>query len=1056
MQPCPHCGASNPVGATGCSSCGRPFLGEEELFAQFFQKTPQRAIQGRYIVDKAILRGKVAILYRAQDVRSEEQRLLWEFSEIALLTGEEKNNARRAFREQAGFWESLRHPNLAPIADALTVGEKHYLVLDVPQVWALKQLVRSPSLPLEEEHVLSWGAQLAELLAHLHRQTPPIYLGEVQPEDFVVSREGLIQLVNYRLDRLFLPERDVDPRLAGKSPYVAPEVAGRSYTAASDIYGLGMLLYGVISRQVLDSSSHRPASLPNGIPGASRQFQAAILRATRREPGERFPSAAEMRVALWGNEPIYLTPLPAAKKSAPARAAASEARAPAARPASASAAVEAQAGPVESSRILIRPRRLEVEGVTMEQKRSAELAIYNMGEGELEGRLHSQVDWVVLGRTTFRLQPKQAVKVPVTVLGTRLPREGAVDPQAILVDSSAGRRWVSVQAKVVAEPILTLPQGLVDFGEVQGSRLVAARVPIRNSGSGMLSGVLRSRVEWLQVPRAEFVAAPGSDAQVEILLNPAILLPGAHRNDNALVVDSDAGQASIAAQVVLVKPILEVQPSYLDFGAIRRGERGQQTLVVTNAGDGLLDHSLRSQEPWLQVAAPPTRLPAGVRREIVVELDTSALPEGLTESRQALLVRSNGGAVTVPVRVRVLAPRLQIAQAELDFGEVPLGDPAQAVLAVRNSGSAPLHVRLESALAWLAPSRAELEIPAQGSADVVITAETTGFARGQYLELPVGLRVLSDGGEREIPARIWLLRPALEVEPAAIDFGIVDRAIPAERALTIRNRDTGLLEWQLSSEAWWVEIVPPQGVCPAGEEVQVRLVAYALALPPEQGSAAGMLRVASSGGERQLPLSLVVAAPRLDVDFSRVDLGVSVNYAEAEGSFLVFNRGLGPLRGEIALRSSRLTAEPAAFVCDTGMSQVIRVRANTTGLAAGLVSEEGAIAIRSNGGDAILDAFYEVVLQERVTAELPPLTLSEDQTQAQGKLAITNEGYEAVTATIQPSSPRLEITRRSCTVKPGKTLRLQVTLDRAAGGAEPLYFEIAAGKERWRVPVRMA
>ncbi len=1001
------------------------------------------------MVDKPLQRGKVAVLYRARDVRTERPCLLWEFSEIALLTGEEKNRARQSFRELAGFWEALKHPNLAPIADALTVGEKHYLALDVAQAWTLRQLVRSPSFPMDEEHVLGWGAQLAELLAFLHRQSPPIHLGELRPEDFVVSREGLVQLVDYRLNRLFLPERDADPRLAAKSPYVAPEVAGQSYTVASDIYGLGMLLYGLISRQMLDSSSHRPASLPNGIPGASRQFQAAILRATRRKPEERFASAAEMRVALWGDEPIYLTPMPTARKR-------SEPSAPVAPAGQRQKPPEAGAEPAGASRLLIRPRRLEVEGLAMEEKRSVELAIYNMGKAELEGRLHSQVDWVSLGRTTFRLQPKQAVKVPVTILGPRLPREGAMDPQAILVDSSAGRRWVGVQAKVVVEPVLTLPQPLVDFGEVQGSRPFAARVTIRNSGSGLLSGVLRSRVDWLQVPRAEFVAAPGSDALVEVLLNPFTLLPGAHRSDDALVVDSDAGQASLAVQAVVVKPVLEVQPSYLDFGAMRRGERGQQTLAVSNAGDGLLDHSLRSQEPWLQVEAPPARLPAGVRREVAVTLDTSALPEGVTESRQGILVRSSGGAATVPVRVRVLAPRLQIAQAELDLGEVALGEAAQAVLAVRNVGSAPLHARLESVLDWLSPSRDEIEVPPQSSADVVVTAETTGFARGQYLELPVGLRVISDGGEREMPVRLWLLRPALDVEPEAIDFGIVDRAGPAERTLTIRNLDTGVLEWQVSSEAWWVEVIPPQGTCPAGEASEVRLVAYALALPPEQGSATGTLRITSSGGERQVPMTLMVAAPRLDVDFTRVDLGTSVNYAEAEGSFLVFNHGLGPLRGEIALHSDRLSVEPAAFVCDTGTSQVIRVRADTAGLAAGPVREDEAIAIHSNGGDATLDVSYEIVLREQVLADLAPLARSEDGAQAQGKLAITNEGYEVVTATIQPSSPRLEITRRSCTLKVGKMLRLQVTLDLTAEGSEPLYFEIATNKETWRVPVCVA
>jgi len=48
------------------------------------------------------------------------------------------------------------------------------------------------------------------------------------------------------------------------------------------------------------------------------------------------------------------------------------------------------------------------------------------------------------------------------------------------------------------------------------------------------------------------------------------------------------------------------------------------------------------------------------------------------------------------------------------------------------------------------------------------------------------------------------------------------------------------------------------------------------------------------------------------------------------------------------------------------------------------------------------------------------------------------------------------VTRRSCTIKPGKTLRLQVTLeDVAAAEEEALYIEIVSKEKTLRVPAQV-
>ena len=95
-----------------------------------------------------------------------------------------------------------------------------------------------------------------------------------------------------------------------------------------------------------------------------------------------------------------------------------------------------------------------------------------------------------------------------------------------------------------------------------------------------------------------------------------------------------------------------------------------------------------------------------------------------------------------------------------------------------------------------------------------------------------------------------------------------------------------------------------------------------------------------------------------------------------------------------------------------------------------------------------------MVLRPELLASLPPLQRSEEGDVARGRLVLENVGGLVAKANIVFSSPSLSITRRSCTIKPGKTLRLQVTLDvSAVDDAEPLNLEINSGDQKLRLPV---
>jgi hypothetical protein len=647
----------------------------------------------------------------------------------------------------------------------------------------------------------------------------------------------------------------------------------------------------------------------------------------------------------------------------------------------------------------------------------------NTGNAELRGRVVSHVDWLRAPDKPIRLPADRRAKVMLSVQTDKLPPGKTVEPQALSVETNAGNRQVAFAAEVVQEPLLRVREKTVDFGRVQTR--TEQPLTIENAGGETLTARVISQVPWLQVPDQSLHCGRGSTVQITVQILPDRMPAGPQIHEQALLVDSDAGQASIEVRGEHVAPELTLKEEALDLGDLREGETAENSLTIGNEGTALLRGRVQALPAWLQARPERFACPPGDTAEIALTMDGTGLSDGPVRVSHAVRVETNDGTRMLPLHAHVHAPKLVLDTRELAFGSLFTGEKKRLHVRLHNDGSVLLTAHLETTVDWLDLSQDDITCePGQG-VSVQVTADGGRFAQGQELSIPDAIVVSSDSDLREIAASVKVLKPALHIEPPRVDFGYVGRSQPETQTVLVKNEGTGDLAWTLQKDAVWLEVSPTSGTCQTGEAQEIELTAYGLAFDSDAEAETGTLIINSDAGRAKIPLRAAPASPLISTDVTFLDLGTSVNREDVEKSIRVFNHGLGTLRGSISTDQTWLVVDRVSFECPMGRSIEVGVRTDMEEFPSDADRGTGAISIESNGG--YTEVQVEIELQLRAHLEVPEtieLEQRNGESLPRGRFAIKNSGMATARAQLQTDAPEIALARESYDIKPSKSVRI--------------------------------
>ncbi|MFJ5876224.1 protein kinase [Streptomyces sp. S1] len=266
---------------------------------------------GRYQLRDLLGEGGMASVYLAYDTALDRQ--------VAIKTlhtelGREQS-FRERFRREAQAVAKLSHTNIVSVfdtgEDTLDGAVMPYIVMEYVEGQPLGAVLASDvrqygAMPADKALKVTADVLAALDVSHemglVHR--------DIKPGNVMTTKRGVVKVMDFGIARAMqsgVTSMTQTGMVVGTPQYLSPEQAlGRAVDARSDLYSVGIMLFQLLTgRLPFDADSPlaiayahvqeepvAPSSVNRSVTPA---MDALVARALRKNPNERFPSAAAMR-----------------------------------------------------------------------------------------------------------------------------------------------------------------------------------------------------------------------------------------------------------------------------------------------------------------------------------------------------------------------------------------------------------------------------------------------------------------------------------------------------------------------------------------------------------------------------------------------------------------------------------------------------------------------------------------------------------------------------------------------------------------------------------------
>ncbi|GAA3634638.1 Stk1 family PASTA domain-containing Ser/Thr kinase [Lactobacillus hamsteri] len=258
----------------------------------------------RYRILDTLGEGGMANVYLAEDIILQRKVAV----KVLRLDLQKDPQIEARFQREALATSELSHPNIISVLDVGNDQGLPYMVMEYVNGPDLKDYIRDNS-PLDLHEVIRIMNQILSAVALAHKHN--VIHRDLKPQNILMDKRGNVKIADFGI-AVALNQSSITQTnsVMGSVHYMSPEqTRGGLVTKQSDIYSLGIILYELITGKVpfngdtpvaiaLKHAQEPIPSIRKKDPDVPQALENVVLKATAKDPRDRYASAQEMKADL--------------------------------------------------------------------------------------------------------------------------------------------------------------------------------------------------------------------------------------------------------------------------------------------------------------------------------------------------------------------------------------------------------------------------------------------------------------------------------------------------------------------------------------------------------------------------------------------------------------------------------------------------------------------------------------------------------------------------------------------------------------------------------------
>lgn len=276
-------------------------------------------LDGRFRLVKALSRSGMATIYKADDAQNPDRPVAVKVPHLKL---ESDPGFYSRFQREEEIGGRLDHPHILKFIPLNGSKSRPYIVTEYLSGCTLSHLIwKHKRLP--ERDALKITGLICEALQHMHSRG--VVHRDLKPPNIMLCCDGTMRLMDFGIasaaDSARITIGGGFSSMMGTPDYMSPEQVTSTRTdERTDIYGLGAVLFEMLTGVIPFQADNPWMAMNNRVtgdppaprslnPAISREAEEIVLHAMRRNPAERYQTAAAFKAELDAPEKVNVTGL---------------------------------------------------------------------------------------------------------------------------------------------------------------------------------------------------------------------------------------------------------------------------------------------------------------------------------------------------------------------------------------------------------------------------------------------------------------------------------------------------------------------------------------------------------------------------------------------------------------------------------------------------------------------------------------------------------------------------------------------------------------------------